>query len=38
MIEGEREVKGIERDRVKGRCIERESEREKIEKERRFLL
>ena len=34
--ERERGVKGIER--VKGRGIERESEREKIERKRRFLL
>ena len=31
-------MKGIERERVKGRGIERESEREKIERKRRFLL
>ena len=34
----EREVKGIYRERVKGRGIERESERKKIERKRRFLL
>ena len=32
-----REVKGIKRERVKGRGIERESERKKIERKRRFL-
>ena len=33
-------MKGIkrERERVKGRVIERESERKKIERKRRFLL
>ena len=35
--EGER-VKGIYREKVKGRGIERESERKKIERKRRFLL
>ena len=30
-------VKGIERERVKGRGIKRESERKKIERKRRFL-
>ena len=30
-------MKGIKRERVKGRCIERESERKKIERKRRFL-
>ena len=33
-----REVKGIKRERVKGKGIERESERKKIERKRRFLL
>ena len=36
--EREREVKGIYRERVKGRGIERESERKKIERKRRFPL
>ena len=36
--EREREVKGIYRERVKGRGIERESERKKIERKKRFLL
>ena len=31
-------MKGIKRERVKGRGIERESERKKIERKRRFLL
>ena len=31
-------MKGIYRERVKGRGIERESERKKIERKRRFLL
>ena len=31
-------MKGIKRERVKGRGIERESERMKIERKRRFLL
>ena len=30
-------MKGIKRERVKGRGIERESERKKIERKRRFL-
>ena len=34
----EREIKGIKRERVKGRGIERESERKKIERKRRFIL
>ena len=33
-----REVKGIKRERVKGKGIERESKRKKIERKRRFLL
>ena len=31
-------MKGIKRERVKGRGIERESERKKIERKRRVLL
>ena len=31
-------MKGIYKERVKGRGIERESERKKIERKRRFLL
>ena len=31
-------MKGIKRERVKGRGIERESERKKIERKRKFLL
>ena len=31
-------MKGIYRERVKGRGIERDSERKKIERKRRFLL
>ena len=31
-------MKGIKRERVKGRGIERESKRKKIERKRRFLL
>ena len=31
-------MKGIYRERVKGRDIERESERKKIDRKRRFLL
>ena len=38
MRERERGVKGIKRKRVKGRGIERKSERKKIERKRRFLL
>ena len=34
----ERYVKGIKRERVKGRGIKRESERKKIKRKRRFLL
>ena len=30
-------MKGIKRERVKGRGIERESERKKIERKRRFI-